>query len=137
MKEITKIMIKEFEIERLNYDFMGYSLQKKDIYTFHHLIIPARFGGKCTYENGAILCGKTSHPYLHLIEAYNNEMFWDITNEMVVMNQLGKLDLQNLRRIHDILTQFERENCGKRTRKGKILIKEQYTRRARLWGKLM
>ena len=132
MKEITKTMIEEFKIKKLNYDFMGYSLQKKDIYTFHHLIIPARFGGKCTRNNGAILCGNTSHPYLHVIEHKDNDMFWDITNEMIKMNQLGKLDLQNLRRIHDILTQFEREYCGCTTRKGKILIKEQYTRRAKL-----
>lgn len=132
MKEITKTMIEEFKIKQLNYDFMGYSLQKKDIYTFHHLIIPARNGGKYIRQNGAILCGNTSHPYLHIIEYKDNDMFWDITNEMVEMNQLGKLDLQNLRRIHDILTQFEREHCSDRTRKGKILIKEQYTRRTKL-----
>ena len=45
MKEITKSMIKEFKLRELEFDFMGYKLQKGDIYTFHHLIVPNRSGG--------------------------------------------------------------------------------------------
>ena len=129
MKEITKHMIKIYGIDKLNYDFMGYSLQKNDIYTFHHLIIPNRHGGKETLRNGAILCGKSSHPHLHLVEAKDYDMFCYITSEMIDENVKGYLDLENLRNIHDVLTSFEREHCSDRGKKGKLLIKEEYTRR--------
>lgn len=42
MARITNIMIREFKISELGYDFMGYSLNKGDIYTYHHLLIPRR-----------------------------------------------------------------------------------------------
>ena len=131
MKEITKLMINEFKIKQLGYDFMGYSLNKNDIYTAHHLIVPARHGGKLTRQNTAVLCGQSSHPYLHVIEAKDEEIFYNITSEMIDMNIKGHLDVENLRQIDDLLTYFEREHCADRTRKGKILIKEEYTRRVR------
>lgn len=125
-------MIKEFKIKQLDYDFMGYSLQKGDIYTFHHLIVPNRKGGKYERWNGAILCGKTSHPYLHVIESKDYDMFCYLTSEMIDMNIKGYLDIGNLRNISDLLKQFEREHSGDRTRKGKVLIKEEYTKRINL-----
>lgn len=127
MKEVTKLMIREFKIKQLGYDFMGYSLQKNDVYTFHHLVIPARFGGKYEKNNGAILCGKSSHPYLHLIENKDYDLFCYLTSEMIDMKNKGYLDIENLRHISDCLKAFEREHCSDRTRKGKILIKEEYT----------
>lgn len=48
------------------------------------------------------------------------------------MKNKGYLDIENLRYIDDILTSFEREYCGKRGKKGKILIKEEYTKRVKL-----
>lgn len=129
MKEVTKLMINEFKLKELGYDFMGYYLQKGDIYTFHHLIIPNRNGGKIERWNGAILCGQTAHPYLHVIENKDYDMFCYITSEMIDMNVKGYLDIQNIRNINDVLNQFEREHSGDRTRKGKVLIKEEYTRR--------
>lgn len=125
-------MIEEFKIKELGMDFMGYHLNKGDIYSFHHLIVPNRNGGAYARWNGAILNGKTSHPYLHVIEAKDYDMFCYITSEMIDMNIKGYLDQQNIRNIHDVLKQFEREHCGDRTRKGKILIKEEYTRRIKL-----
>ena len=132
MKEVTKLMINEFKIKELGYDFMSYSLKKGDIYTFHHLIIPNRKNGPYERWNGAILCGKSSHPYLHIIEAYDYDRFTDITSEMIDMNIKGYLDINNLRYINDILCSFEREYANKRTRKGKILIREEYTKRVKL-----
>lgn len=129
MNQVTVLMIREFKIKQLGYDFMAYSLQKDDIYTYHHLIIPNRDGGKITRKNGAILCGKTSHPYLHLIEAKDYELFQAITLKMIEENKQGYLDAQSMRFIDDCLTYFEREHCSDKNRKGKILIKEQYTRR--------
>lgn len=131
MKEVTKYMIEEYGVKRLGIDFMGYKLQKGDIYTFHHLIIPNRQGGPYAVWNGAILCGKSSHPYLHLIEAKDYDMFCAISSEMIDMNIKGHIDLENIRYIDDCLTSFEREHCSDISRKGKILLKEEYTNRPR------
>lgn len=129
MKQITKLMIREFEIKKLDYDFMGYTLHKDDIYTFHHLIVPNRDNGPYEKWNGAILCGKTSHPYLHLIESKDYDMFCYITSEMIDENIKGYLDVRNIRKIHEVLNQFEREHCSDRSKKGKLLIKREYVER--------
>lgn len=132
MKQVTKLMINEFKIKQLGFDMMGYALQKGDIYTFHHLIIPKRAGGPYSAWNGAILCGKSSHPYLHIIEAKDYDMFCYITSEMIDENVKRYLDPDNIRRIHDVLEQFEREHCADRTKKGKRLIKEEFVRRRKV-----
>ena len=134
MRKITKEMYKEFKIKKLGYDFMGYPEQRKDLITFHHLIIPYRhckeqgLGEGYLRWNGAILY-TTPHEYLHLIEAKDYEIFLAITSEMVDENVKGFIDQQNLRYIDDCLTYFEREYSGKTTSKGKPLIKEQYLHR--------
>ena len=119
----------DYKINQLGYDFMGYKLQKGDIYTFHHLIVPNRKGGPYAKWNGAILCGLTSHPYLHTIEAKDYDMFCFLTSEMIDMNIKGYLDINNLKRINDLLNQFEREHENDRSKKGKILIKQEYKKR--------
>lgn len=129
MKEITNLMIREFKIKQLGYDFMGYKLQKGDIYTAHHLIIPARQGGKLTRQNTVILCGETSHPYLHLIECKDYKTFCYITSEMIDMNIKGWLDIENLKNINEILNEFEKKHFDDRGKKGKRLIKEEYLKR--------
>ena len=131
MKQIVRDMIKLYKIKELNMDFMSFSLEKGDIYTYHHNIIARRNGGPETIRNGAILCGKSSHSYLHLIEAKDYDMFLAITSEMIDQNIKGYLDRENLLRIRDILEQFEREHSSDRGKKGNLLIKEQYLRRVR------
>lgn len=132
MKEITKLMINEFKIKKLGYDFMGYKLQKDKSLTFHHLIIPRRHCedynlGDGYYEwNGAILVRNTSHDYLHLIEAKDHDIFLKITSEMIDQNIKGRLDIENLRRINELLKHFEKEHSADVNSKGKILIKEEY-----------
>lgn len=126
MKYITKMMIEEYNLRDI--DFMGYKFTKGNA-SFHHLIIPRRNGGKETIENGAILNGKTSHPYLHLIESFDYDRFLAITSEMIDENILGRIDKDCLKRIDKILKGFEKEYSGKKGSKGKILIKEEYTKR--------
>lgn len=133
MKQTAKIIMRNFKIKELGYDFMGYAPQLNESYSFHHLIIPKRKGGKCEYWNGAILCSETSHPYLHLIENRDYELFSYITNEMIEMNLKGHLDLENLRNIHNLLLQFEREHSSDTNSKGQLLIKQQYTNRPDLF----
>lgn len=123
MKSITRLMIEEYGIK--GRDFMGYEMRKSEA-SFHHLIVPRRRNGKETKENGAILNGRTSHPYLHVIENIDEDMFLAITSEMIDENIMGRLDEGCIRRIHDILECFEKEYSGLRTSKGKILIKPEY-----------
>lgn len=117
MKEITRIMIKKYALQKLRYDFMGYDFTSQHQLSFHHLIVPKRL---CRQEglgdgylewNGAIF------------------MFVAITNQMIEENEQGYLDIKNIRAIYDVLTQFEREYCGKYTKKGHLIIKEEYTKR--------
>ena len=135
MKEITKLMIKKYELMKLGYDFMGYDIINKNNLSFHQLIIPHRdckamgLGEGYLEWNGAILNQNTSHNYLHLIEAKDYDMFLAITSELIDENVKGHLDIDNLRRIHDILECFEREHSNDRSKKGKVLIKQEYMRR--------
>lgn len=135
MKEVTKQMIKNFKIMKLGIDFMGYEVKRKESLSFHHLVIPHRdchlygLGEGYLYWNGAILNQLTSHDYLHLIEAKDYELFLLITSEMIDENSKGYLDIENIRYIDDCLKAFEREHCSDRNKKGKLLIKEEYTRR--------
>lgn len=136
MREITNLMVKHYGIMRIGYDFMGYKVDNEKSLSFHHLIVPHRDCKRqnipsdgYVWWNGAILRQNTSHNYLHLIERVNYDMFCDLTSEMVDENIKGRLDIENLRHIDDILTNFERENCGKSDRNGKCLIKKIYTER--------
>ena len=132
MREVTKLMIKDFKIMKLGYDFMGYKVNRTKDLSFHHLIIPHReskaygIGEGYLYWNGAILCGKTIHPYLHLIESVDPDIFYELTSEMIDENIKGRLDIDNLKRIHDLLLYFEREHDHDTTKKGKLLIKREF-----------
>lgn len=128
LKEITKLMINEFKIKELGHDFMGYSLQKGDIYTFHHLIVPNRHGGPYARWNGAILFS-TPHQYLHVIEGVDFKYFSFLTSEMIDMNMKGYLDERNVEAVHDILCEFEHKYRNRRSKKGRRLIKDEYLNR--------
>lgn len=129
MKEITKLMIYEYNIKKLKYDFLGYTFKLDKELSFHHLIIPNRQGGPVAKWNGSVLVQKTSHDYLHRIESKDLEIFSLITSEMIDENIKGKIDIQNLKKIRDLLEYFEREHCSDRTNKGHPLIKEEYIKR--------
>ena len=129
IRPITKEMVDEYNLRKLRYDFMGYTFDRTDELSYHHLIIPRRLNGPMTKENGSILVQSTSHDYLHRIEMLDYDMFLAITSEMIDENIKGKLDIENLRRIRDILLCFEREYSGARTKKGKRLIKPDYEER--------
>lgn len=89
---------------------MGYYICKKSILTYHHLIIPNCMGGPKTYWNGCVLIRDTSHDYLHEIEKNDYERFLLITSEMIDEKIKGKLDIENLRQIRDILLSYEQEH---------------------------
>ena len=132
MKNITEQMIKDFKIMKLGFDFMGYKVDKKQSLSFHHLIIPHResrnygIGEGYLYWNGAILRQNTSHDYLHIIEKIDPDIFYELTSEMIDENIKGRLDIDNLKRIHDLLLYFEREHDHDTSKKGKLLIKREF-----------
>lgn len=136
MRDITKLMIEKYKLLELKYDFMGYEFNKEKELSFHHLIVPKRI---CvargmedlgySMQNGAILKQSTSHNYLHIIERYDREMFDAITALMVGENLQGYLDMNYIKYIDDILQCFEKEYSGAKTKSGKPLIREEYTKR--------
>lgn len=132
MKPVTREMIRLYNIKKLGYDFMGYKVDRLNSLSFHHLIIPKRdckelgYGDGYQIWNGAILVQETSHDYLHIIERIDRDMFLAITKEMIEENQLGRLDVENLRRIRDILLAFEREYETEINGKGKFLVRRKF-----------
>ena len=132
MREVTKLMVNDFKIMKLGMDFMGYHVNRKQDLSYHHLIIPRRhckeagLGEGYLYWNGAILRQNTSHDYLHLIENIDPEIFYELTSEMIDENIKGRLDIDNLKRIHDLLLYFEREHDHDTSKKGKLLIKREF-----------
>ena len=105
MREVTREMVKEYELKKLGYDFMGYTFNNRNELSFHHLIVPKRdckkkgLGEGYLKWNGAILNQNTSHPYLHTIERFDRELFLEITKEMVEENLRGEINIENLKRI--------------------------------------
>jgi len=135
VKEVTKIMIKKYCLDRLKFDFMGYQFLHNNELSFHHLIIPRRLckdqglGEGFLDWNGAILKQTTAHDYLHVVERYDRDMFEEITKQMIIENEQGYLDMNSLKRIDDVLKCFEKEYINERTTRGEYIIKEEYTRR--------
>ena len=135
MREITKIMIEKYRLKKLKYDMMGYMFKRTQDLSFHHTIISHKdckeMGlGEGYWEwNGSILVQKSSHDFLHIVENYDYDRFLAITSEITDENTKQYVDKANLIAINDILTGFEKEYCGTRTKKGNLLIKEEYTRR--------
>ena len=126
MKEITKEMIKLYHLKKLGFDFLGYTFNRCNELSYHHNIVAKRNGGLETIENGAILVRDTSHDYIHLIENIDEEIFFLITSEMIDENLKGRIDMENLKRIRNLLLYFEKEHDRDRSKKGKLLIKSDY-----------
>lgn len=134
MKQVTKLMIEKYALKKLKYDFMGYTFERTNELSFHHLIIPKKDCQKIEHNgfvewNGSVLCQISSHEYLHRIGCYDMDRFLAIRDEMIDENLKGHLDLKNIKRIHDILESFEREYLGKKTKNGNEIIKEEYLKR--------
>lgn len=125
VRPVTKEMIRLWGM--VDVDWMGYKTERKDLFTFHHLIVPARKNGPYEIWNGAILNGSTGHPYLHTIENYDYDRFLYLTSKLIDMNALGKMDIELLKDIDTCLKYFEQEYQGKVTKHKKRIIKPEYT----------
>lgn len=128
MKEITREMIKTFKLNKLGYDQMGYIFNNTKQLSYHHMIIANKDGGLMTFENGAILRQNTSHNYLHILERVDPEIFYLITSELIDENIKRRVDIENLKKIRDLLLYFEREHDHDYTKKGHLLIRREYVK---------
>lgn len=132
MKSITRDMIKIYNIKKIGCDFMGYTFNRYEELSFHHLIIPkkdckeAGIGDGYLQWNGAILKQETSHDYLHMIERMERELFEDITKVMIDENVKGKIDKENLIKIRKLLLEFESIYSKNVNKQGKQLIKRKF-----------
>lgn len=132
MRPVTTEMIKEFEIKKLGYDFMGYTFENINQLSFHHLVVPKRnckaegLGDGYIFWNGAILRQNTAHDYLHTIERIDRELFLRITKYMIEENNNRKIDIDNLKRIREILLMFEDKYKDGKNSNGKPLIKRKF-----------
>ena len=133
MREVTNLMVNEFKIMKLGMDFMGYRVTRKEQLSFHHLLVAHRDCKELHIPsdgyvrwNGVILRQNTSHDYAHVIEKIDPDIFYKLTSEMIDENIKGRLDIDNLKRIHDLLLYFEREHDHDTSKKGKLLIKREF-----------
>lgn len=125
LKPVTREMIKIWKMN--NVDWMGYKVHRKSSFTFHHLIVPNRLGGPYEMWNGAILCGSTAHPYLHVIENIDYDRFLYITSLLIYINGYKRLDYNTISNIDACLKVFESEYQGKCYKSKKRIIKPEYT----------
>ena len=108
------------------YDFMGYTFNSIRDLSYHHIIKRSE-GGQKTFDNGALLVGDTSHPYLHVIESKDYEMYAYINFILKeINNQQRPPTRDQLISIRKILLEFEDKYKDEYTSKGKILIKSSY-----------
>ena len=109
-----------------NIDWMGYRINKGDSLSFHH-VVKKEHHGKYEMDNGALLNCNSSHPYLHLIENKDLELYIYLNNLLKNINSQREFpSKQQLLAIDAILRQFEREHCSDRNNKGKFLIKSEF-----------
>lgn len=128
MKEVMQEMIDEWGMT--NMDWMGYTLEEGEFFSFHHLIVPKRFGGKVEVNNGAILIKQASHEYLHAIEMVERKLFEEITWVLREINEQRYMPTkEQLIRIQQVLNYFESKYQNLYTRQGKPVIKNRYLRR--------
>lgn len=74
----------------ISYDWMGYSINKKNRLTYHHIVKKCD-GGEESIYNGALL-GRISHNLLHSLEQ-TNPFIYEKWNELFTkINVLGQID---------------------------------------------
>ena len=78
MSRLRERLYKEYHLEELGYDFLGYTFgSKKDLSTHH--ILPKHSGGKTKKDNLCVLNRYTSHNYIHLIEDTDYKIFLQVS----------------------------------------------------------
>lgn len=128
MGKLANRLYYDFELDKLEYDFMGYTFKDKKELSYHH-IQPKQYKGKTTYENGAMLNRHTSHNYIHTIENIDFKLFIEISQILKDEHECKKITKEHLYDIRKILEFFEAKYEYQYTSKGLPVIKEEFVRR--------
>lgn len=125
MSRLRERLYKDYNIENLGYDFMGYEFGSKKELSTHH-IIPRHTGGQSKKNNLCVLNRNTSHNYIHLIEDYDYKTFLQISASLMKQVKEGKISIDELKRIDELLLFFEDKFKNEQSRSGELLIKDDY-----------
>ena len=125
MSRLREKLYKAYNLEELGFDFMGYEFGSKKELSTHH-IIPRHTGGQTKKGNLCVLNRITSHNYIHLIEDYDYKAFLNISKLLLEQVKLGKVDIEDIKRINELLLNFEEKHKDDEARNGTLLIKEEY-----------
>lgn len=128
MSRLRERLYKEYNLEQLGYDFLGYEFNSKKDLSTHH-IIPRHSGGKSVKNNLCILNRYSSHNYIHLIEDYDYKAFLQISKCLMEQVKLGEVSIGEINTIHELLCEFEYQFKDAEARHGGILIKPEYKKR--------
>ena len=124
MSQLVKDMRSIYRIK--HYDFMGYTFRTVNDLSYHHIIKKCD-GGPKTLDNGALLVTDTSHPYLHVIEEREFEIYLYINSILLEINNQRSEPIESqLKAIRAALLKFEKEHEYDRNSNGKLLIKQRY-----------
>lgn len=125
MSRLRERLYKEYHLEELGYDFLGYTFDSKKELSTHH-IIPRHSGGETKKKNLCVLNRFTSHNYIHLIEDYDYKVFLQISRELMEQVKQGKIDIQEIKNIFELLQFFEFKFRDETDRNGDLIIKPEY-----------
>ena len=133
MSKLREKLYKQYDLEQLGYDFMGYEFKSKKELSTHH-ILPRHAGGQTKKNNLCVLNRYTSHNYIHLIEDTDFKVFLEISKYLLEQVKIGQISTEKLLEIDDILQFFEYKYRDEVTRNGDLLIKPEYKKRLILKG---
>lgn len=125
MSRLREKLYKEYKLEELGYDFLGYKFDSKRELSTHH-ILPKHSGGETKKNNLCILNRFTSHNYIHLIEEYDYKVFLELSKYLLEEVKKGEIAKEQLLRIEDALQFFEYKFRDEEDRYGEKLIKPEY-----------
>ena len=127
MNSINKLVIKQYNILKVGFDFMGYRVTDRSQISIHHFV-KRENGGKDEISNCSAIM-RIPHDYLHIIEEIERSKYIVINEQMMIENRLGKLDIDCMRRIDEILCEFEDKHSDDCTKSGKLLILDSFKER--------
>lgn len=125
MSRLRERLYKDYHLEELGYDFLGYSFESKKELSTHH-IIPKHSGGQTKKNNLCVLNRYTSHNYIHLIEDTDYKVFLEISKYLMEQVKKGEISREEILRINDALEFFEFKFRDEEDRHGEKLIKPEY-----------
>jgi len=128
MSRLREKLYKEYRLEELGYDFLGYTFNTKKELSTHH-ILPRHSGGQTKKNNLCVLNRFTSHNYIHLIEDTDYKVFLEISKYLLEQVKKGEISMDQLLRIDDALQFFEFKYRNEEDRHGELLIKPEYKKR--------